>query len=190
MNKTTPLALALALLVTPFLGCNGPGDDVADCDYLIFPSTADSDEIDVIAIVDLEDAITGSFTVEVEFAAISGGAGGVEPPTVNDNFAFSHYIVTYRNLRTGGTVAGVDVPSPMQQSLFTFTQRVPASFNFDNFPVLREGALSEAPLNNSLFFAGGPVPFIATITFFGHPVTDPGKVCTGTMTYGFDVIDL
>jgi hypothetical protein len=194
--KRLYLLAPLAVLVAAGTSCNGAGDGLPDCDYLVLAglsseSSAQCPGIDVFADVQAMDPVNMCMTVEVERIATGPAGDPVPPPTAQDSFQPELYEVSYQNLLTGGTRPGVDVPAPFQFGLGVVPARVPAEFEFLGYPVLTLAQLGQPPLNGSVagFYpaAGGGVPLRVFITVFGSPVTDSNQDCSGSFFYDITV---
>lgn len=183
--------LATSLALT--FGCSsrsGLGDN-SDCDYLVVPETGDDVMFQTVECDNSDLVLT--FSVTVEFlgpTSENGGLGEPPDPTSLSQFRLEHYDVTYRNLTTGGTVAGVDVPAPMRVSVQeVFNLQDDEVLDLTDFPVLSRSAKASPPLNNDAFYpTDSGVVFDATLTWWGHPITDDSAWCYGTMHWVFTVI--
>ena len=181
-------ALALASACSSQDGLTGGGDD---CDYLMLPQPGESRSISTVACVNSD--LATDMTVNVTFLGPSeedGGVPGAPGPTPVSQFRIEHVDITYRNLTTNGSVAGVDVPAPI---------RIPIQDVFDieddeeltllGFPILLSGAKASPPLNSDAFYpTDSGVVFEATLAWWGHPVTDDNAWCYATMRWVFTVI--
>ena len=169
---------------------HGLGDN-SDCDYLILPETGENLATATLACENSPLAM--DFIVNVTFLGPEEDDGGLgEPPEATPlaQFRLEHYDVTYRNLTTGGSVQGVDVPPAFRQSLqevFDMTEE--EELEMTGFPVLVSGAKVTAPLNNDAFYpTAAGVVFEATMTFWGHPVTDDNAWCFANLKWVFSVV--
>lgn len=171
---------------------HGLGDN-RNCDYVVLPEASEGGTVPDSTLACVNSDLPMDFSVTVEFigpSATDGGLGNPPDATPLAQFLLEHYDVTYRNLTTGGSVQGVDVPPAFRQSiqaLFDMTEE--EELTLEGFPILRSSAKATAPLNNDSFYASpSGVVFEATMTFWGHPVTDDSAWCFGTVKWIFTVV--
>lgn len=182
MTANRKLAAA-ALLVLGALApaCDGPGGNADDCDYFMTAGMTEGQPVFLQTDVQCADSLAFPMTVTVDIL------GGPEP-TPLDSFMPSRMEITYRNLRTGGTQVGVDVPRPYVFALPFQPAVPPAEFDYTGLNALTGQQKVEPPLSDAAFFAAGAVDLEATITIFGYPVNDPGRECTTFYRYQFAVV--
>ncbi len=189
MNSTKWALASVAALLVLGSACSSRHGlaDNSDCDYIIQAETGESVPDFTLQCVNSDLAI--DFEVTVAFIGGEGGAGTLPPASNVAQFLLEHYDVTYRNLSTGGSVAGVDVPRPFRRSIAAlFDLREEETLEMTGFPVLVSGAKFEAPLNQDTYYPGpSGVVLEATITFWGHPVTDDNAWCFATLRYVINV---
>lgn len=189
------LLTVLTLTLILGSGCSsrsGFGDS-GNCDYLIFAQIGESESLPVQTFACSPDFVGLDMNVVVVLRSPGGEDGGVgEPPDPTDlsRFFLSHYDVTYRNLNTGGTVQGVDVPFSFRQSVSSiFDMAEEEELELTGFPILQAGAKSSPPLNDDAFYPQGrAVEFEVTITYWGHPVTDSNAWCYAVMRWNVSVV--
>lgn len=191
MKKVLLAVMVPALAV--FSSCSsrsGFGNN-SNCDYLVLPEAGLTLPPDSTC-ESVNAAVRMDLVVNVRFlgpTAIDGGLGSPPLATSLSQFLLEHYDVTYRNLTTGRSVEGVDVPRPFRESVGTiFDLSRIETLTLRGFPILLAGAKAEAPLNDASFYPGASgVVLEATLTFWGHPVTDDGAWCYGTMRWVFSI---
>lgn len=194
----TKLRRCLVAVLLPALvmvsGCSSRHGftDNDNCDYLVFAETSESATLPRVTFACVNNDFSLDFTVRVTFIGPSSENGGLgNPPdaTPLSHFLLEHFDVSFRNLSTGGSVQGVDVPRSWRRSIQSiFDLSEDTALALTGFAILQAGAKSEAPLNNPAFYSSpaGTV-FEATITFWGHPLQNDNAWCYGTMRYNFTV---
>ena len=149
----TSLAVASACSSRHGLGGN------RNCDYLVLPEASESGVVADSTLACVVGDLSMDLNVKVVFLgpeAEDGGLGTPPDATPLAQFLLEHYDVTYRNLTTGGSVQGVDVPPSFRQSIqaiFDMTQVEVLAL--DGFPILKSSAKATAPLNIDSFY-GSP----------------------------------
>jgi hypothetical protein len=178
--------LVLAMPIAALVGCssNQGFNDNNDCDYMVvpeaqgtLPSTTNRCE---------DGSLSVGMNIDVRFLSHEG-AGSTFQSTDLALFRLKFYDVTYRNLNTNGTVAGVDVPTPFRESIESVVDDG-GTVTLTGFPVVEAGAKLVAPLNQAGFYTSpAGVPMVATLTFWGYPLQNPDAWCFGQMDWYFTV---
>lgn len=106
-----------------------------------------------------------------------------------ESFQIDRYTVTYENISRGGaSEPGVDVPQPVDATLFLSAGQ-PPYMELERLSVLDEAAKFLPPLNTDFFYASGVVTMDATLSVFGHSVERPEAICIGQITHRFQIQD-
>lgn len=189
-GKRVIAAAGFCALLVALAGCNGDVSvrsfEPGDSDYRMVAGVKDATPN--ILLTDVRCPVTfalGSFTVQVDFTGISGGAGTIEPPTAFDLFEITGYRVTYINQ----SVPGGPVPAALTRSFTISAEEVPAEFDLDNFPVLSPAQKVAAPLNDPANIPPGGLQLTAVIEVFGQPSNRPGDAISDTFTMSVTVFD-
>lgn len=190
MKKPWASANLVLLVAAMTIACSGSNSiERRDCDYSIRAGIDGTtrDWTDRRCPIRLSKPLT----INVEFIN-SGSAGTVEPPTELAAFQLTHYTVTYRNARTGGTRAGIDVPQPITVSITSVPEVPPLSLNLGNATILTGAAKTLPPLNDDLYYEPNPLAGVlleATITIWGEPIFDRDADCFFTTSLLFTIFD-
>jgi hypothetical protein len=184
-------ALVMLACSAALLSCSGgtttqgSGDD---CDYILAAGLQSGGTAAIVTDRQCPSFLSEDWEVQVDFASPTTGAGEPPPDTQLARFYMAHYDVTYRNDRTGGATAGVDVPFPIRVPIASVVD-VGDLLALDNWPILEPGQKLATPLNNSSFYPPGGVPMTAFVTFWGHPVSNADRWCFVTIEWNFTIFD-
>ena len=188
-------AIAAALVIGPACSSRQGLGGNDNCDYLLLAESAESGSFATDTLNCSPTDLTRDFTVRIQFLAPGpddGGLGDPPDPTQLSQFLLEHYDVTYVNMSNGGgNVPGVDVPNGFRESIqAVFDLTEDQQLDLTGFPVLKAGAKNAPPLNDDSFFPanGNAVTFQATLTWWGHPVTNDSAWCYAVRRYVINVI--
>jgi hypothetical protein len=188
-------AIAAALVIGPACSSRQGLGGNDNCDYLLLAESSDNGSAASETLNCSPSDLVRDFTVNIQFlgpTAENGGLGDPPDPTTSSQFLLEHYDVTYVNeTNGGGSVPGVDVPNGFRESIqAVFDLTDDQDLELTGFPVLKAGAKNSPPLNDDSFFPanGNGVVFTATMTWWGHPVTDDNAWCYAIRRYVITVI--
>lgn len=168
-SKWCALVLAAATLTAASCGNGGVRGFSPDSDYFMRAEIQDGTVNS--AATDIRCTAFGSeprlsFAISIDFTAV-GGVGQLPGGTPLSAFNVDHYTVSYTNR----TVPGGPVPAVLRVEV-DHAVDVPGVVELDGWEIMQAGQKSQWPLNDPINLPNGAVEYTATITFYGHPVTD------------------